>query len=611
MPSMDYSLIQRTPDGTGKILVTTPGSPDTGSYVLESDMKTFVNNGMLPEYATDPSKWDTTPTNGSTKPVTSDGVYDAMSALGDRVDAIEETLMGENEVTVQYPDDGNYSSLMPNKVPLRALKFAEVPRFRGKSRAWNQLIRNGNFADSSSWGVYAPSRSSLSFSGGVLTQTINDTTGSPYEFGLLQNSVFNNRASLYLVYIELEPSFQSRFCIELGGGANHVTDELPANKKSTIAFVGNMDQYNASILIYPYGINFSIGDTVKYYKVFARDVSLIFSEYNNTQIRNLGVSGLVALCSDLLKYDAYDAGAIKNTIYSGAKSTSRNLLDESAYDDNIWIGTDGTEYAMDGKRTYIIDAVKPLTNYIFKAFGDVAYFDIIEYDQNWNYLYGSGGVGSAAEAGWAFQTNSSAAKKLKISVYNKNVTELMFTEGTSIPSEYEPHLKDSISLPSPVTLRGVGTCEETLDPETGMLDDGKFGSADLGSLSWNYDSSEVWFYTSDLSAYIKYNTENLLCPLYSPHYDLGPGHGDMLISVNSGGYIKIANSSYTDAATFKAAMSGVYLLYEKATYTPSSPITPVPYNFLEVEGGGTVETIQTQTPVIDNCLDVTYDIIPQ
>ena len=47
MPNMDYSLIQRTPDGTGKILVTTPGSPNKGSYVEESDMKDYVNQDVV------------------------------------------------------------------------------------------------------------------------------------------------------------------------------------------------------------------------------------------------------------------------------------------------------------------------------------------------------------------------------------------------------------------------------------------------------------------------------------------------------------------------------------------------------------------------------------
>ena len=74
--------------------------------------------------------------------------------------------------------------------------------------------------------------------------------------------------------------------------------------------------------------------------------------------------------------------------------------------------------------------------------------------------------------------------------------------------------------------------------------------------------------------------------------------------------VVIKDTDYSDTTTFKSAMSGVMLNYELVSPTTES-IDHVPDPFLEVEGGGTVETIQTQSPVIDNCLDVTYDIIPQ
>ena len=47
MPDMDYSLIHRTPDGNGKILVTTPGSPDKGSWESEAELKTYVNQDTV------------------------------------------------------------------------------------------------------------------------------------------------------------------------------------------------------------------------------------------------------------------------------------------------------------------------------------------------------------------------------------------------------------------------------------------------------------------------------------------------------------------------------------------------------------------------------------
>lgn len=44
---MDYSLIHRTPDGNGKILVTTPGSPDKGSWETEAELKAYVNQDVV------------------------------------------------------------------------------------------------------------------------------------------------------------------------------------------------------------------------------------------------------------------------------------------------------------------------------------------------------------------------------------------------------------------------------------------------------------------------------------------------------------------------------------------------------------------------------------
>ena len=119
---------------------------DNGNYISSAITAAHINSipNRLPKYSAGASDWDTAPVANSTKPVTSGGVYDAINAINTRVTNIEETLMGENEVTVQYPDDSTYTSLMPNKVPLRALKFAEVPTIRGKTRAWNQLAKTLN-----------------------------------------------------------------------------------------------------------------------------------------------------------------------------------------------------------------------------------------------------------------------------------------------------------------------------------------------------------------------------------------------------------------------------------------------------------------------------------
>lgn len=109
---MDYSLIQRTPDGSGMFLVTTPDSPDKGSYETEQDLKNWiiaaVGGAIIPKgdilssnlptpsdsnkgwqyYCTDINKW-----------ATSDGT---------------QWIMTSNSIIVQTPDESDEGHALSN-----------------------------------------------------------------------------------------------------------------------------------------------------------------------------------------------------------------------------------------------------------------------------------------------------------------------------------------------------------------------------------------------------------------------------------------------------------------------------------------------------------------
>ena len=57
----------------------------SGVTVNADQLNGVPDTGYVKKYTTNSADWDTTPTNGSTKPVTSDGVYDAISALSGRL----------------------------------------------------------------------------------------------------------------------------------------------------------------------------------------------------------------------------------------------------------------------------------------------------------------------------------------------------------------------------------------------------------------------------------------------------------------------------------------------------------------------------------------------
>ena len=96
-----------------------------------------------------------------------------------------------------------------------------------------------------------------------------------------------------------------------------------------------------------------------------------------------------------------------------------------------------------------------------------------------------------------------------------------------------------------------------------------YGVVDLGSLTWTYDSQNTVFRgaVSDIKRQLQTDLANLLCPMYRTNTQnqvIGM-NADMCIStLNWGDYVVVRNNAYSDATVFKAAMSGVYLLYEKA-----------------------------------------------
>lgn len=140
--------------------------------------------------------------------------------------------------------------------------------------------------------------------------------------------------------------------------------------------------------------------------------------------------------------------------------------------------------------------------------------------------------------------------------------------------EYEPYTERVYPLDNSLTLRGI----LKLDNSNQLYYDGdtyesdgtvtrKYGIVDLGTLNWSYSSNR--FQGQGVTNF-KTGTRvtKIICPKYdgkmnSEAYDES---WDKVIYFASN-YVNIHDSAYSDAATFKTAMSGVYLVYELAEPT--------------------------------------------
>lgn len=141
---------------------------------------------------------------------------------------------------------------------------------------------------------------------------------------------------------------------------------------------------------------------------------------------------------------------------------------------------------------------------------------------------------------------------------------------------------------NPITLRGI----PKLNASNQLYYDGdryeasgrvtrKYGVVDLGTLSWSvYDTNKFYTTISNMKMPVETSDRNkgMICERYTPSTNLSLSDIDdkAYLKFNQSENFWVKDSSYSDATTFKTALSGIMLIYEKATPTTenTSPFEP-------------------------------------
>ena len=129
---------------------------------------------------------------------------------------------------------------------------------------------------------------------------------------------------------------------------------------------------------------------------------------------------------------------------------------------------------------------------------------------------------------------------------------------------YEAYKSASVTVDLDGTIYGGSR-----DVLTGILTVDR-GIVDMGTLTWSYDSDKTRFSATMPSDYrvpltVAQRTELLSSMYYADSSPIGMTLKNGTISGYSDSKIYLYNFGYTDAVTFTAAMSGVYLVYYLAT----------------------------------------------
>lgn len=208
--------------------------------------------------------------------------------------------------------------------------------------------------------------------------------------------------------------------------------------------------------------------------------------------------------------------------------------------------------------------------------------------------------------------------KIKIQIFNLTA---MFGEGNEpstveefekmFPADYYPYAVGEIvsagteevvvgdtAHPIPEAIRNLpgygwsaGTVRNYVDYENKRYVQ-CVNSVDLGTENWRMykDGDYTPFFYSDAVSDIRGGTSNFLCPKYQ-YAKIGVTDSASGLYVLESTTVRVRDTAYTDAATFKQAMQGVMLYYELANPIITDISTLIDDDFLRnltVEAGGSI-----------------------
>ena len=513
---------------------------------------------------------------------------------------------------------GDYSTVQyrgTNSVPSGKAKNALVESIVGKSRAWNQMAINGNFADVSTWQT---NNCSYAVSGNVATVTTTDSVCAVLQdFNVISGHVyfcsFSCKASNSTMQLRLSNSY---------GG-----DDVMASKNTNWQTLQSIWTCNTTVsgsMPRVYANDMTGGDTFQVKEFILRDLTPIFGAGNEPST----VAECVQKCPDILKYDAYGYSLVDTTV-EGVKSKSANVVDADDLLGSSSMTKSGDVYSCSDayalySYTYdnrIFKDFKPNTQYTLSW--KVTCGNVVDVGWVFKYTDGttSGRVANSSSTSEAYVSATSASGKTVDFIYSDygsgqtfSFRELMVNEGTTaLP--YSPYgTLDTLSLPSPVTLRSAGSVAEEYYPETGERTE-PIGSVDFYDLVWTKSGNDYKATLPILTKHISDTTAvaNMVCSKYlvtsQMYFEISNMRMAYFSTDSSESVSKIIvydTAGYADGDAFRQANNGTILYFELATPNAPTQLTPVIDNFIPTEGGGTINTIQTQTPVIDNCLDAGY-----
>ena len=451
----------------------------------------------------------------------------------------------------------------------------------GASVVKNQLVQNGNFASKSNW---TEQNCSYTVSGNVAT-FLSTANGGRISQGI---SVVSGRRYYASVEMKLTTATTS-----VGTAGMFSKSCASTTEWQRLSAIVSFDTSGTSYFVC-IDNRASGWDNVLIRNAMCIDLTQWFGSsiadnaYTKEQATaGSGIAWLKSQGFDFSKYIPYNTGTLESVNPSGKKVVGKNLCFLGAptthtvsgvsvieKDNNVILNGTATSAGMIDfqsftlqKGDYVLSIGAPCPSSVWISLSNKGFIMI-----------------NPSQTQVAFTINEQTELFLHIWVsngvaFNNFILNPIVRFASVLDTTYEPYTTETYSIyQSP--LRGVPQLvndaivydgdERRADGST----DRKYGIVDLGSLAWSSDSTYVCFFAKIPDGK---PSANYITPMYkniglttnadmanADNMSLGYGTRDGVIN------LKAKNTAYSSAASFKTAMSGVYLVYEKDAVTTES-----------------------------------------
>ena len=465
--------------------------------------------------------------------------------------------------------------------PVNGKTSLGVTRVKGKTLAWNQKTNDR---------------------AGSVTYVQGDVT-TEYFQARIAGFVFGHK---YFVHAKVQLEEGASIDIGFTAGAQYLLSSFVSNlsQSQIVKAIASYTNTQYSVI----GVNFRLsspsdGDSFSVSDCFICDLTLMFGAGNEPET----VEEFEAMFPEA--YYEYNPGELVNVAASGIKTVGFNQWDEE-WELGEFVSSGEPKPSTSAIRTAHYIPVLPGKQLYFHNGGIDVFITVVFYDSERNIISvlfeGAGGVHDGSVV--SCPTDAAYIKCGIAGAYGRFYKHdiCINLSDPDRNGEYEPYKEDVVPLGldsskvkdsegNILEIKGLASAGGTYDDKTSAKLTWRVGRIDLGSLNWTYYGE---YFVAPNSFGAAHTTADIICPLYEPAV-YSSQMTDKSVHIDSNGQIYIKDSSYTDAASFKAAMSGVMLNYKLAT--------PIEYDLAEPrawvaerEDGGTETIIQTgsSAPVI-------------